>query len=383
MAFQFLLTAKILMEAGLRKKTGEHLAALGFSKVLLVTDPGVKSAGLLEPVYQSLQAAQIAFAEIADVKANPRAEHINQCAAQFRGQGFDALLAVGGGSAMDAAKALAVLLTHAGNIEDYEGAFTLKNAALPVVAMPTTAGTGSEVTFFSVITDSKRQYKMSLLDDRIGPVLALLDSDITASLPPAVAAATGVDALTHAIEAYTGKLANPISDGLALHAIRLIAQNLSAAVLDKDNAAAREQMLIASLIAGMAFGNADIASVHCISESIGGLYDTPHGVGNAIFLPFVFAHNQDADIKRHADVAYALGIDPTLAPEQAAQAAVDWLFALNRTLGIPRFADLPKVREEDFALIAEKSKSNISDSTNIKPMTRESYLSILRAAWQG
>jgi len=382
MSFQFLLTAKILVQSGLRQKTGEHLAALGLNKVLLVTDSGVKSAGLLQPVYTSLQQANIEFSEIADVKANPRAEHINQAAEQFRGQGFTGLLAVGGGSAMDAAKALAVLLTHEGKIEDYEGAFTLKNPALPVVAMPTTAGTGSEVTFFSVITDSKRQSKMSLLDERIGPVLALLDPDITQTLPPAVAAATGVDALTHAIEAYTGNLANPISDGLALHAIRLIAQNLIAAVQEPDNAHAREQMLIASLMAGMAFGNADIASVHCISESIGGLYDTPHGVGNAIFLPFVFAHNQEADIKRHADVAYALGIDPTLPPELAAQAAVNWLFELNRNLNIPRFSDLPKVREEDFPLIAEKSKNNISDSTNIKPMTVDSYLAILRAAWQ-
>ncbi|KXU38735.1 1,3-propanediol dehydrogenase [Ventosimonas gracilis] len=382
MSFQFLLTAKIIMERGLRQKTGEHLAALGLNKVLLVTDPGVKNAGLLPPVYASLQKSQITFVEIADVKANPRAAPINQTAARFRGQGFDGLLAVGGGSAMDAAKALAVLLTHEGRIEDYEGAFTLKRPALPVVAIPTTAGTGSEVTFFSVITDSQRQTKMSLLDYRIGPQLALLDSDITASLPPAVAAATAVDALTHAIEAYTGKLANPISDGLALHAIRLIAQNLKAAVLEADNFAAREQMLIASLMAGMAFGNADIASVHCISESIGGLYDTPHGVGNAIFLPFVFAHNQQADLKRHADVAYALGIDPALPAESAAQAAVDRLFALNRTLGIPRFAELPNVREADFLLIAEKSKNNISDSTNIKPMTVESYLSILRAAWQ-
>jgi len=382
MSFQFLLTAKMIIERGLRQKTGEHLAALGLNKVLLVTDPGVKSAGLLKPVYASLQKSQIAFTEIADVKANPCAEHINQAAARFRGQGFNGLLAVGGGSAMDAAKALAVLLTHEGKIEDYEGALTLKRPALPVVAMPTTAGTGSEVTFFSVITDTKRQSKITLWDERIGPVLALLDSEITASLPPSVAAATGVDALTHAIEAYTGKLANPISDGLALHAIRLIAQNLKAAVLSADNAAAREQMLIASLMAGMAFGNADIASVHCISESIGGLYDTPHGVGNAIFLPFIFAHNQDADLKRHADVAYALGIEQALPPEQAAQAAVDWLFALNRALSIPRFADLPNVREQDFLLIAEKSKNNISDSTNIKPMTVQSYLQILQSAWQ-
>ncbi|CAM3069172.1 1,3-propanediol dehydrogenase [Ectopseudomonas mendocina] len=382
MQFQFLLPTRIVMEPGLRARTGEHLAELGLRHVLLITDPGVKRAGLLENIYLSLDAAGIRYAEVADVKPNPRAEDVNRVAEQFRGQGIDGLLAVGGGSAMDAAKAIAVLLTHPGKVEDYEGAFKLQGHALPVVAIPTTAGTGSEVTFFSVITDTKRQFKMSLLDYRIGPVLALLDSDITTTLPPAIAAATGMDALTHAIEAYTGKPANPISDGLALHAIRLIARYLKPAVQEPDNLEAREQMLIASLIAGMAFGNADIASVHCISEAIGGMYDTPHGVGNAIFLPFVFAHNRDADLRRHADVAYALGIDPTLAPAAAAEAAVEHLFAMSRELNIPRFKEVAGVREEDFLAIAEKSKSNISDSSNAKSMSVDSYLAIIRQAYQ-
>lgn len=381
MQFQFLLPTKIVMEPSLRQRTGEHLLDLGLSHVLLVTDPGVKNAGLLDSIYASLEQAGIRYDEIADVKPNPRSEDVNRAAQLYRGKGIDGVLAVGGGSAMDAAKAISVLLTHDGIVEDYEGAFALKNAVLPIVAIPTTAGTGSEVTFFSVITDTRRQFKMSLLDYRIGPVLALLDSDITATLPPHIAAATGMDALTHAIEAYTGKPANPISDGLALHAIRLIAQHLKPAVQEPDNREAREQMLIASLIAGMAFGNADIASVHCISEAIGGMYDTPHGIGNAIFLPFVFSHNRDADLRRHADVAYALGIDPNLSAVDAAQAGVDQLFRMNRELGIPRFADVAGVREEDFTAIAQKSKSNISDASNIKDMTVESYLDVIRAAY--
>lgn len=358
MNFQFLLPTKIVMQAGLRARTGEHLKELGLRHVLLVTDAGVKRAGLLESIYTSLDAAQVRYAEVCDVKPNPRSDDCNATAQKYRGQGIDGVLAVGGGSAMDAAKAISVLLTHEGNVEDYEGAFTLKNPALPIIAIPTTAGTGSEVTFFSVITDTQRQFKMSILDYRIGPVLALLDSDITATLPPAIAASTGMDALTHAIEAYTCKLANPISDGLALHAIRLISQNLKAAVQEPENQAAREQMLIASLIAGMAFGNADIASVHCISEAIGGMYDTPHGVGNAIFLPFVFSHNRDADLRRHADVAYALGIDPTLDAATAAERAVEQLFSMSKELGIPRFSKVAGVREEDFQAIAEKSKSS-------------------------
>ncbi|HCF4246175.1 MULTISPECIES: iron-containing alcohol dehydrogenase [Pseudomonadaceae] len=382
MNFQFLLPTKIVMQAGLRARTGEHLKELGLRHVLLVTDAGVKRAGLLESIYTSLDAAQVRYAEVCDVKPNPRSDDCNATAQKYRGQGIDGVLAVGGGSAMDAAKAISVLLTHEGNVEDYEGAFTLKNPALPIIAIPTTAGTGSEVTFFSVITDTQRQFKMSILDYRIGPVLALLDSDITATLPPAIAASTGMDALTHAIEAYTCKLANPISDGLALHAIRLISQNLKAAVQEPENQAAREQMLIASLIAGMAFGNADIASVHCISEAIGGMYDTPHGVGNAIFLPFVFSHNRDADLRRHADVAYALGIDPTLDAATAAERAVEQLFSMSKELGIPRFSKVAGVREEDFQAIAEKSKSNMSDSSNAKPMSVDSYLTIIRQAYQ-
>ncbi|MCS7684761.1 iron-containing alcohol dehydrogenase [Pseudomonas aeruginosa] len=381
MEFKFLLPSKVVMEPGLRERTGEHLRALGLSRILIVTDPGVKAAGLLDSVYASLDKAGIAFEEVADIKANPRSEDINQTAQQYRGQGIDGLLAVGGGSAMDAAKAISVLLTHDGRIEDYEGSFTLTRAIPPIVAIPTTAGTGSEVTCFSVITDTARHFKMSVHDHRVGPVLALLDSHITDTLPASIAAATGMDALTHAIEAYTCRVSNPISDGLALHAIRLISQHLKPAVQEPENREAREQMLVASLIAGMAFGNADVGSVHCISEAIGGMYDTPHGVGNAIFLPFVFGHNRDADIVRHAQVAYALGIDPGLSPVDAAEAAVSYLFQMSKDLGIPRFAEVKGVREEDFLSIAEKSKKNFSDGSNAKQMTVETYREIVAAAY--
>lgn len=381
MEFKFLLPSKVVMEPGLRERTGEHLRALGLSRILIVTDPGVKAAGLLDSVYASLDKAGIAFEEVADIKANPRSEDINQTAQQYRGQGIDGLLAVGGGSAMDAAKAISVLLTHEGRIEDYEGSFTLTRAIPPIVAIPTTAGTGSEVTCFSVITDTARHFKMSVHDHRVGPVLALLDSHITDTLPASIAAATGMDALTHAIEAYTCRVSNPISDGLALHAIRLISQHLRPAVQEPENREAREQMLVASLIAGMAFGNADVGSVHCISEAIGGMYDTPHGVGNAIFLPFVFGHNRDADIVRHAQVAYALGIDPGLSPVDAAEAAVSHLFQMSKELGIPRFADVRGVREEDFPTLAENAKQNFSDASNAKTMSVQAYHDIITTAY--
>ncbi|PFG08798.1 iron-containing alcohol dehydrogenase [Marinobacter sp. LV10MA510-1] len=348
MNFPFVLPTKILMESGVSSKVGEHLKELGIHRVLVVTDPGIKAAGLLTPIYASLEQAGVAFFETDQVKPNPRSEDCNRIAVQYKNTGIEGLVAVGGGSAIDAAKAVAVLMTHEGRIEDYEGENTLKCNPLPLVAIPTTAGTGSEVTFFSVITDTARQYKMSLLDVRLAPTLALLDSELTAKLPRSIAAATGMDALTHAIEAYTGKMSNPISDALALHAIRLISKYLVAAVEERDNNEAREQMLIASLIAGMAFGNADIASVHCISEAIGGMYDTSHGVANSIFLPFVFQHNCDADIYRHSQVAICLGVDPSLSEHDAANAAVDKLFSMIRRLGIPKFSELASVKEGDL-----------------------------------
>lgn len=381
MNFSFLLPTRIVMEPGLRQRVGQHLKDENIRKALIVTDPGIQKSGLLGPIHDSLEAAGIAYIETADVKPNPRSDDCNRIAETYRDSGLDAVLAVGGGSAIDAAKAISVMLRHGGRIEDYEGFDTLQRDILPIIAVPTTAGTGSEVTIYAVITDMQRRYKMSLGDARMAPKLALLDTEITATLPPAIAAATGMDALTHAIEAYTGRVASPITDGMALHAIRLIAANLVAAVEEPDNAEARQQMLIASLMAGVAFGNSDVASVHCISEAIGALYDTPHGVANAIFLPFVFRHNFDSNLRRHAEVAHALGIDQTLTEAEAAEAAADYLTALSRRLGIPRFRDVPGVNEADFQEIAEKSKINMSDSSNAKQMTAEDYLDVIRRAY--
>ena len=314
-------------------------------------------------------------------KPNPSIANVESGLGLLKESRCDFVVSLGGGSPHDCAKGIALCATNGGKIADYEGVDRSLKPQLPLIAINTTAGTASEMTRFCIITDESRHVKMAIVDRNVTPLLSVNDPALMVAMPKSLTAATGMDALTHAIEAYTGKPANPISDGLALHAIRLIAQYLKPAVQEPDNREAREQMLIASLIAGMAFGNADIASVHCISEAIGGMYDTPHGVGNAIFLPFVFSHNRDADLRRHADVAYALGIDPNLGASAAAEAAVEQLFRMNRELGIPRFAEVAGVREEDFLAIAQKSKSNISDASNTKAMTVESYLDVIRAAY--
>ncbi|MGG1658859.1 iron-containing alcohol dehydrogenase [Brevibacillus sp. NRS-1366] len=381
MDFEFLLPTKIVMKKGIRFETGAQLKALSMEHVLVITDSGIKNAGLLTDIYASLAESGVTFEEFSDVKPNPRDADCDLIAAQTKGRKIDGILAIGGGSVIDTAKAVSILHTNGGSVNDYEGAFTVKVDPTPIVCIPTTAGTGSEVTFFSVITDMKRKYKMSILDYKIGPKLALLDVDLTASLPASIASSTGMDALTHSIEAYTARVANPISDALALHAIKLISENLLEAVHGTANEQAREQMLVGSLIAGAAFGNADIGSVHCISEAIGGLYDTPHGVANAIFLPYVFKQNIDADVKRHAEVGYALGVDRALSHEDAAKAAVEILFTFSEKVNIPKFRNVRGVNPEDFALLAQNSKKNISDFNNAKAMTEQDYLRIFEEAY--
>ena len=381
MDFDFVVPTRIVSEAGVSAKAGKYIQQLNIKKALVVTDPGIKSVGLLEPIYESLKAHDIEFFEYSNVKPNPRSEECDEAASLYRDKNIEGIIAIGGGSAIDAAKSISILLTNPGSVIDYIGKRDFDNDPVKIIAIPTTAGTGSEVTFSSVITDEARKVKVTIGSPKLGPALALLDQNITSSLPAHIAASTGVDALTHAIEAYTSTCNNPISDALALHAIRLIGENLINAVQQPNDDKARRNMLVASTIAGMAFGNTDVASVHCISESIGGMYDTPHGAGNAIFLPFVFQHNCDADLERHANVAFALGVDPSLPSNEAINKAVERLFEINKILSIPHFSKLPHVNCDDFQTIAEKSKNNGSDASNAKAMTVESYLTILEAAY--
>jgi alcohol dehydrogenase len=308
MSTTFQLPTKIEMGSGVSNRLLERVQELGGARVFVVTDPGVRGAGLVERLIAPLEAAGIATDVWDIISPNPRDYECNNAAEQAIAFETGVVVAIGGGSPMDAAKAVAALITNGGLVQVREAPRELRENPAPLIAIPTTAGTGSEVTFYAVITDTERKFKMSLLDTRLAPRIALVDPDLTHSLPPSVTAATGMDALTHAIEAYTCRLANPVSDALALRAIGLIARNLRRAVGDGANAEAREGMMTASLIAGMAFGNADVAAVHCLAEAIGGLYDTPHGVANSVFLPFVFARNAEASPERHAEVAEALGI---------------------------------------------------------------------------
>lgn len=381
MSTLFQLPTTVHMGTGVSEHLLMALQSVRAERVFVVTDRGVRATGLVDRLLAPVEAAGIALDIWDNISANPRDYEVGNAADQAVGFDAGAIVAIGGGSPMDAAKAVAALVTNGGRVEDWEAPAQLDRDPLPLIAVPTTAGTGSEVTFYAVITDTDRKFKLSLFDTRLAPRVALVDPALTHSLPPAVTAATGMDALTHAIEAYTCKLANPVSDALALQAMRLIAAHLRTAVRDGQNAAAREGMMMASLIAGMAFGNADVAAVHCLAEAIGGLYDTAHGVANSIFLPVVFAHNAEAAPERHAEVAIALGIAGDGSAAAAAIAGAAYLTRLAEEIGIPRLSELPRVDPADFPRLAEASAQNVSNPSNARPLTAADYQMLLETAW--
>ncbi len=379
----FNLPTRVRFGFGASAELGGAVTGLGAERVLVVTDPGVRAAGSLDGALASLGAAGVA-AEVYDgISGNPRDHECLAAVEAGRAFGAQAVIGVGGGSPMDAAKTAAALLSNGGTPRDWEYPAQLRVDPLPIVAVPTTSGTGSEVTFYAVVTDTARAFKMSLFDTRIAPRVALVDPALTMTMPASVTASTGMDALTHAVEAFTGKLAHPITDALAKEAIGLIARWLPTAVRDGSNRDAREGMMLASLLAGMAFGNTDVAAVHCLAEAIGGRYDTPHGVANSVFLPHVFAWNAEAFAGRHAEVASALGLDVRGMPaDEAARMAVERIAALTREVGIPRFRELRGADPADFPALAEAAKRNVSDPSNCRPLEVEDYLLLLNDAWE-
>lgn len=378
----FQLPTTVRFGFGVAAGVGDAVRALGGRRALVVTDLGVFAAGLLEGPLAALAAAGIEATVFDGVSGNPRDHECLAAVEAASAFAADIVVAIGGGSPMDAAKTTAALLTNGGSPQDWEAPKPLARDPLPIVAVPTTSGTGSEVTFYAVVTDTARAFKMSLFDTRLAPRIALVDPALTLSMPASVTAATGMDALTHAVEAYTGRLANPIADALAVGAIKLVAQHLPAAVRDGTDRAAREGMMMASLLAGMAFGNTDVAAVHCLAEAIGGRYDTPHGVANSVFLPHVFAFNAEAAPERHAAVAGALGLDVRdRGHAESAMGAVAAIAGLAAEVGIPRFAALAGVDPADFPLLAETAKRNVSDPSNCRELTADDYLALLRSAW--
>ncbi|MDH7512975.1 MAG: iron-containing alcohol dehydrogenase [Clostridiales bacterium] len=355
--------------------TGIIKEKLKASRPFLVTDKGIAAAGILNRVKEPLAGVPV-FDEI---EPNPRHATVDRGGELVRALQPDLVIGLGGGSVLDAAKAMALLATNPGLIEDYEGREKYETAPLPVLAIPTTCGTGSEVTWVSVITHTGRRFKMSVKGPLMFPAVALVDPDLLVTLPSHLVASTGLDALTHAVEAYTSKPASPITDALALEASRLIFRYLPAAYKDiRNDAEAREGLMLGSLLAGMAFGNSDVGAVHCLAEAIGSLYDTPHGVANAVFLPYVMEFNYPAAREKYAVIAAAVGFGAAN-QDEGAGALIRKIKALSHSLSISSFRDL-RIPEGDFVAIAQKSFENNSNASNPRPVSADDYLAILKRA---
>jgi alcohol dehydrogenase len=380
--YSFAIPTRIEFGEGVIQKAGEEARGLGAKKVMLVADKGVIGAGLTEPVEESLTTAGIPYVIFDRVVPNPRDVHVEEGFRAAKEEGVDALIAVGGGSSMDTAKGIGTLLTHGGTVQDWCGFQLLERPITPLICVPTTAGTGSEVTPFAVITDTKEHVKLNIFDPKAAATVALVDPSALLGLPPHIMASTGVDAMTHAVEAYTCNVSNPHTDAYALYAITLIIGNLRDAVAAPDIESCTGMML-GSTIAGIAFGYSDVAAVHCMAEALGGRYDTPHGVANALFLPVVTEFNIPADVQKHLDIARALGVNVDgKKPEAAAMEGVDALRKLCGDVGIPKMKDLPEIDPDDFPALAEAAEANVSTPSNPREVTAKDYLYLFKRAYE-
>ncbi len=374
--FGFILPTEIQYGENSVRKLPETLGANGVKSVLLITDRMLRAQPFITKIVDSIVAKDIRVYLFDEVEANPKDRNVEDAAGQAASLQVDALIAVGGGSPIDCAKAVSVVATHGGSVRFYADASKITGEVLPLYTIPTTAGTGSEVTFSSVITNTQEQFKFTIKSPKIAPRVAYIDPQLTHSKPAELTAATGMDALTHAIEAYTAKAANPLSDAAALHAIELIHTHLLTAVKEPQNAASRDGMMTGSLLAGIAFSHSDVAGVHCIAEALGGKYDAPHGVCNAIALPVMMEYNRDYALERYARIARAMGLEFQGSAE-GAEKAVARVKQLAAEVGLPEFRSLG-VKEDDLQELAENSARNGSNADNPRPMTADDYLQVLR-----
>lgn len=342
----------LLVGPGSSARLGQAVAGFGHRKILIVTDSIIAKLGLLKGLTDALTAGGAQFVVFDEITPDAPIPLIEKGIAFYQRQGCDAIVAFGGGSSMDASKAIAVAVSNPKPLRQLAGYLKGLRAPVPIYAVPTTAGTGSEVTVAAVISDPEAHKKLVIVDPRMVPKMAALDPSLMTGLPPHITAATGIDALTHAIEAFVGHWATPYSDGMALSAVGLIFDNLRTAYTNGKNLEAREKMALASTYAGFAFTRANVGYVHAIAHQFGGRYHTPHGLANAIMLPYVLKYSRPAITERLALLAVAakVGGDGE-ATDVLAQKFLDAVDQLNHDLGIPAF--LEALQEADIPALAK------------------------------
>ncbi|HDQ39598.1 MAG TPA: iron-containing alcohol dehydrogenase [Desulfonatronum sp.] len=350
----FSTTQRIVLGPGALRSIVDEIKRLKGARALVVTDPGVVAAGVVGALEDVLTAAGIAFSRFDKVEADPRYELASEVLDQLRDQGADIILGIGGGSSLDIAKIVSVLATNEEPVSAMFGIGLIKNPGLPLILVPTTAGTGSEVTPIVILSDHHEKLKKGVVSPYLYPDCALLDPELTIGLPPKVTAATGMDALIHAVEAFTSRNASPMSDLLAREAMGLLFANIRTAYCDGENLAARTAMLRGSMLAGMAFANAGVTAVHAFAYPIGAEFHIPHGVANTIMLVPVIQFNMIGNLKRFGEIAeiFQQPVQGS-SPRQAAQSCVDALIELAEDLRVPRRLSEFGVREEHLPDLAQ------------------------------
>ena len=377
----------LLVAAGAVRQVADVLAKFGLSRPLIVTDPFMVSSGHVRHCLDPLATAGLAVSVFSDTVADPTDTVIEAGVVELNKGDFDCLIGFGGGSPIDTAKAMAILAAGGGKMRDYKAPFAADQGALPVIAIPTTAGTGSECTRFTVITDTERDEKMLIAGLGALPLAALVDYELTYSVPPRTTADTGVDSLTHALEAYVSRRANPISDALALSAMSLIGANIRTAYAEPRNAAAREAMMLGATEAGLAFSNSSVALVHGMSRPIGAHFHVPHGLSNAMLLPAITRFSVRGAEGRYAEAARRIGFAASSdGDESAAAKLISGLEKLNKDLSVPTPGDFginETAWTDKMALMAEQALASGSPANNPRVPTAAEIVSLYREVWIG
>ena len=379
--FGFFIPTVSLMGVGSAKDAGAQAKALGATNLLIVTDAGLAKIGVADQIKQLLVDAGVKAVMYSGAEPNPTDKNVRDGVKAYKDNKCDGIVSLGGGSSHDCGKGIGLMISGGVDIREFEGVNKSTKPMPPFLAINTTAGTASEMTRFCIITNTDTHVKMAIVDWRVTPNVAINDPLLMVGMPPALTAATGMDALTHAVEAYVSTIATPITDACALMAIKLIADYLRPAVANGTNLEARDKMAYAEYLAGMAFNNASLGYVHSMAHQLGGFYNLPHGVCNAILLPEVCAYNKIACPQRFADIAVAMGENIAgLAPVDAADVAIAAIRKLSKDVGIPSGLAELGVKEADFEVMATNAKKDACQLTNPRLANLQQVMGMFAAA---
>ncbi len=379
--FTFSVPQNIIVGRGSLAKLPEVAEKSGGKKAFIISGPHLNKMGIVQSCVDALKAKGIESSVFTETEGNPSVETVDKASAAYKESGADFIVALGGGSPMDVAKAVGVVARYGGSITEYEGADKVPGDIIPLIAVPTTAGTGSEVTAFSVITDHSRNYKLTVFSYKLIPSYAILDAELLTTAPASVAAACGIDALVHALEAYISTAASPFSDAMAEKALELIGANIRCYAANRGDIEAAENMLVGSLFAGIAFSWARLGDVHAMSHPVSAYFNVPHGVANAILLPTIVEYNMLADKGKYLNIYNYIAELPAAPEEFTADMLVDELLNLNEALGIPAGLEEAGVTKDKFDAMADDAMKSGNIAVNPRSTTKKDVLALYEKAF--